>query len=136
MEKAMNYSPVIKGKKSSKRYFKLYHASPEGDSPPISKEDLDFLRQGRYAGGSFLAGAKKIFSRLCRKIGGECTYVLSIQEVTEKSEYKIKEYRGTREKLAEPQKIKSGDVEYDISYKSTLTSMGDVNVPDTKSATR
>lgn len=132
----MSDSPEVEEKNPSMRYFKLYDVRPDGNSPEIYGETLKNLRDGEYTGRFFLHATKKIFWQICRVTDCECKYIFSIQEVTKNSGYKVNEYRGERIKLAKPEKIKKGVVEYVVCYKCTLTGMGPVDISCTKSATR
>jgi len=111
-----------------KRYFKILVDSIIGeDAPPVpigkEKDELS-SNGGRYTGKNPMQAAKKAFTRICRVAasGGECTYVFTIIETTQKSAKKEFTYIGVRKELDVPQKVQKGDTNYEIKFSSEVKS--------------
>ncbi len=112
-----------------KRYFKILVSSIEGEegSPPVpigKKRDELSSGGGRYTGKNPMQAAKKAFTRICRVAtnGGECAYVFTIAETTQKSAKKEFRYIGARKELDEPKTVEKGDKSYDIRFSSEVKS--------------
>jgi len=76
---------------------------------------------GRYISKTPQRAAIKAFNQECRnsKIKGQCSLIIILRETTNGSKHKIYRYKMKRVKLSKPQKIKRGDVEITIKYKTT-----------------
>lgn len=83
------------------RTFRIVHVAAPGQS--YKSKDFE---NGTFTGTPFRA-AKKAFSQLCRakKIKGQCTLTLTMQEKSRGSDKNVKSYRLKREKLKEPKVI-------------------------------
>jgi len=64
---------------------------------------------GRYESRTAHSAASKAFSQLCRvkKIRGQCTLIITVQETTQGSSKKEFTYKFKREKLAKPITLKT-----------------------------
>jgi hypothetical protein len=99
-----------------KRSFKL-HAVSKHDNKKTK------FREGRYIARDPATAAKKAFNQLCRlkRIKGQCTLQIAVQETTAGSIKKIYKYKARRYKLKEPKTFKSGTPnEYTIKYDSNI----------------
>ena len=93
------------------------------------------FREGRYMGRDPATAAKKAFNQLCRlkRIKGQCTLNIAMQETTANSKKKIYTYTAKRFKLPEEKTFKKGTPnEYTISYDSNIHTNKDFNYTDFK----
>jgi hypothetical protein len=76
---------------------------------------------GRYISKTPQRAAIKAFNQECRKskIKGQCSLIIVLRETTSGSKHKLYRYRMKRIKLSKPMKIKRGDVEIIVKYKTT-----------------
>jgi len=91
---------------------------------------------GRYVSKTPFSAARKGFSKACRekRIRGQCTLIVTIQETTRGEDGKIFSYKLKREKLKEPKEITRGGgmfgsgmpitIEYSISGKAVPVPKG------------
>mgnify|MGYP002636741693 FL=1 len=91
---------------------------------------------GRYISKTPFGAARKGFSLACRekKIKGQCTFIVTVQETTRGEDGKIFSYKLKREKLKEPKEITRGGgmfgggtpitIEYSISGKAVPVPKG------------
>ena len=83
------------------------------------------LKKTKGDGGYFkdrtpAGAARKAFHASCRskKIKGQCTFVVTVQEITQGSAGKVFSYECKRIKLAEPIELLGRTIEYDTKVKS------------------
>jgi len=69
---------------------------------------------GRYISKDPEGAARKAFSRLChrKRIRGQCSMIITVEETTQGSESKRWTYKLNREKLATPIELKGRKIEY------------------------
>ena len=65
---------------------------------------------GRFISSSPASAARKAFSSACRakKIKGQCTLIVTVQETTRGEDARLRSYKLTRTKLQEPRVITRG----------------------------
>ena len=87
------------------RTFRVVHVAAPGQN--YKSKDFE---NGTFIGTPFRA-AKKAFSQLCRakKIKGQCTLTITMQEKTRGSDRNVMSYRLKREKLKEPKVLEYPD---------------------------
>ena len=100
----------------TKRSFKLHVVSKHENKKTK-------FREGRYIARDPATAAKKAFNQLCRlkRIKGQCTLNIAVQETTAGSKKKIYKYKAKRFKLKDPKTFKQGTPnEYTIEYDSNI----------------
>jgi hypothetical protein len=114
---------------SGYRYFKILttRIRPLNGSPEIALDQLS-LKGGRFKGRNPMQAAKKAYTKICNvaaKSGyeGDCSYIFTIHETTQKAGKKKEfTYQGERRKLETPEKIvKDGNIYY-VKFSSNVKS--------------
>ena len=84
---------------------------------------------GRYISRTPQRAAIKAFNKECRnsKNKGKCSLVMILRETTSGSKHKNYRYKMERIKLSKPQKIKRGDIEITIKYKTSALKLKTTN---------
>jgi len=94
---------------------------------PAQKSKATKFSGGRYVSSSPASAARKAFSSACRakKIKGQCTLIVTVQETTRGEDGKVYSYKLKRTKLKEPRVITrggglmGGGTEIVIAYETT-----------------
>lgn len=113
---------------SGYRYFKILATRiiPQNSSPQIATDHLS-LKGGRFKGRNPMQAAKKAFTKICNiaaKSGyeGDCSYIFTIQETSQKSNKKEFTYQGERHRLPVPQKIIKEGNTYEVKFGGNVKS--------------
>lgn len=110
------------------RYFKILanKIQPQNGSPEIAADHLS-LKGGRFKGRNPMQAAKKAYTKICNiatKSGyeGDCFYIFTIQETSQKSGKKEFTYQGERHRLENPEPIVKDGNTYYVKFSSNVKS--------------